>query len=149
MHNVKGHNKAAATKSVQTPSFSSATYLERLMAELDRAAISSRIQQAREQARLTQEELADALHVHRRSVQNWESPKLRLVPFDRLDDIARVTGADAQWLWHGDATPNGDRLEAVLEEVSAVRAEVQRVLAVVEQLREDRAQAKPDTRPGR
>lgn len=74
------------------------------MAELDRAAISIRIAQAREEAGLTQPELAELMEppVHMRSVQDWESPRNDTVPFRRLDQIARATRVTKEWLLHGD-----------------------------------------------
>ena len=73
------------------------------MAELDRAAISLRIAEARDKrAGLTQPELADIIGVHWRTVQDWESPKNPTVPWDRLGEIAEATGLTKEWLLHGD-----------------------------------------------
>lgn len=75
------------------------------MGELDRAAICARIAQAREEAGLTQVELGEALAppVHFRTIQTWESLRQPRVPWDRLDDIARVTGTTRDRILHGEA----------------------------------------------
>lgn len=100
------------------------------MAELDRAAICARIQQVREEAGLTQPELGEALEppVHWRTIQTWESVKQPRVPWDRLDEIARVTGTTKDWLLHGDTATAQDedvaarleRLEQTLERIEAL-----------------------------
>lgn len=95
------------------------------MAELDRAAVSSRIGVARKQSGLTQHEFADVMSVHFRTVQNWESLRDDRVPWDRLDEIARVTNVTRDWLLHGDQEPAGgavdgerlDRLERHIQEL--------------------------------
>lgn len=92
---------SSATKTRKVRTFSSATYLTKLMAELDRASICGRIAQAREEAGLTQPELGEVLGVHWRTIQTWESIKTPRVPWDRLDEIARTTGTTKDWLLHG------------------------------------------------
>src|ERR1043166_2728280 len=74
------HRKHPATKSRTERRFSSSRYLEELLAEVDRAAISLRLQESRELAGLTQAEMAEILHVHLNTVQNWESPRKRTIP---------------------------------------------------------------------
>lgn len=81
------------------------------MAELDRAAISLRIAEARDKrAGLIQTEIADLLGVHWRTIQDWESPKNPTVPWDRLSEIAEATGVTKEWLLHGmpPQAPPGD-----------------------------------------
>jgi transcriptional regulator with XRE-family HTH domain len=99
------------------------------MAELDRAAISVRLKQAREEAGLTQPELGDALDPprHWRTIQNYEDPKLGRVPWDALGQWARVTGKTKEWLLHGDVAPAGS-----LEELRPLIRE-----AVIDVLREE------------
>jgi hypothetical protein len=53
------HREISATFSRKVRTFSSANYLEGLMAELDRAAISIRMAQARDAAGPTQPEIAE------------------------------------------------------------------------------------------
>lgn len=98
------------------------------MAELDRAAICARIQEARTIAGLTQAELGDALTpaVHWRTIQTWESVKAPRVPWDRLDEIARVTGRSKEWLLHGDEVPAPRDIGARLDELFDLLASVHR-----------------------
>lgn len=85
------------------------TKLERRMSELERAAIMARIKQARTQAGLTQDELADLLNVQQRTIANYESIR---VPWRYLDKIAEVTGVSQEWLIHGERpAANGDLTE--------------------------------------
>lgn len=111
------------------------------MAELDRAAISVRLAESREQAGLTQEEMAEVLQrngtpLHWRTVQNYESPKIDRVPWDLLDQWARITGTTKEWLLHGDVE-DVDHLVAIEAELRDVRAElvaVRETLAAVDRL---------------
>ena len=114
--------------------FRGGEYVAALMAELSRAAIAQRIATARKQAGLDQHEVADLMHVHYRTVQDWESVKKQVTPFDRLDELSAVMGVTKIWLLHGeDAAEAGD-----------VRGLSQRLLEVedlVEQTREDMGEA--------
>jgi transcriptional regulator with XRE-family HTH domain len=117
------------------------------MGELDRAAICARIQQAREEAGLTQPELADLLHVHWRTVQTWESVKQPRVPWDRLDEIARATDKTKDWLLQGDErAPSDDRLARVEEQVGEVRQLVEDLLREFRDEREDPPAASSEPR---
>jgi DNA-binding transcriptional regulator YiaG len=117
--------KSSATRTNGARTFSSSRYLAKLMAELDRAAICARIAEARETAGLTQPELAEVLEppVHWRTVQTWESLKDPRVPWDRLDEIARVTGRTKEWLLHGEETvPAGELTQKLVGLQSSVDA---------------------------
>jgi transcriptional regulator with XRE-family HTH domain len=76
------------------------------MGKLERAAISVRLGETREEAGLTQPEMAELLRqegepLHFRTVQNYESPKNDRVPWDLLDQWAEITGTTLEWLLHG------------------------------------------------
>lgn len=62
--------------------------------------IGHRIAQARKEAGLTQQELADRLLVTRRSVQGYESGAV--VPYRRLNALAEALGRSAAWFLSGD-----------------------------------------------
>ncbi len=66
--------------------------------------ISKRIQQLRQQSGLTQEELANRLHVTRQAVSNWENRKTR-PDIDTLEAMAQVFGMDVVQLIYGDGSP--------------------------------------------
>lgn len=86
--------------------FRGGAYVANLMAELSRVGIAQRIQAARNEAGLKQHELADILHVHSHTIQNWESQKAPITPWDRLGEIANALGVTKQWLLHGEDQPN-------------------------------------------
>lgn len=121
------------TKQTDTRRFRGGDYVARLMAELEEAAISERLQHARKQAGLTQQQMADLLQVHKRSVEDYES-KLpdKPVPYDRINEWARLTKTTPEWLLHGD-----DRAAATPAEIQELReqlADVRRQLGRIERL---------------
>ena len=92
---LEGHNRRALA-------FRGGAYVANLMSELSRVGISQRIKQARLEAGLKQHEIADVLHVHRNTIQNWESQTNPITPWDRLGEIGDVLGVSRDWLIHGD-----------------------------------------------
>jgi transcriptional regulator with XRE-family HTH domain len=109
--------------------FSSARYLEELMGELDRAAISARLQESRETAGITQAEMAEILSVHENTVQNWESSRKGTVPFDRLDEWAAAANTTKRWLLHGEDGPDVSpgELTDLRQEIADLRASMDRI----------------------
>lgn len=107
------------------------------MAKLDRAAISERLQLAREQADITQEEMADILRVHVNSIRNWESVKVRTVPWDRIDEWSAITGRDKAWLLQGEEP------KQPVEGLSERLDQLERMLGEVLRRLEDPAQDSP------
>jgi transcriptional regulator with XRE-family HTH domain len=111
-----------------------------LVAELEARDISARIQRARKEAGLTQEQLADLLEVIPRSVQNYESGR---VPWNKINAIGKITGKSPEWLLHGDApdpfegrpaAKEQDQLLAIqetLESQTAALEDLQQQLGVV------------------
>jgi transcriptional regulator with XRE-family HTH domain len=137
---------SSLTKTRKDRTFRSGPYLARLMAELDRAAISTRLGESREQAGLTQPEIADVLHVHWRTVQNWESPRDSAVPWDRLDEWAQITGRPKEWLLHGDppeSKPDLSEINAKLDQLLEERVAIPSPFweTAIEVLERDPAQA--------
>jgi transcriptional regulator with XRE-family HTH domain len=108
-------------------------YLHSLMAELDRASISLRLGQSLTEAGITQQEMADLLHVHKRSVEDYVSPKIGTIPFDRLDEWAKATGTTKEWLLHGAeagiASP--EEVRALHEAVEQLQADVEEILRLL------------------
>lgn len=111
-----------ATISPKVRTFRGGEYVAALMAELSRAGIAQRIATAREQAGLSQPELADLMHVHYRTIQDWESPKKQVTPWDSLNDIAQITGVERDWLLHGDNQPPS--AESLAVRLAALEAKV-------------------------
>lgn len=102
------------------------------MAELDRAGISLRMGQSREAAGLTQPEIADLLHVHFRSVQDWESPRKHVVPFDRLGEWAELVNVSREWLLYGEAQAAVTLTPEMLARVESAIGVFERVAARLE-----------------
>lgn len=120
------------------------------MSELERLAICARIKQARQQAGLTQEELADLLHVRQRTIHNYETDR---VPWRLVSQIAEATGVTSQWLLHGDEPTPADgarqadvaelRREVARQQAENAKAwqETQAMLAEIRSLLEQRRSA--------
>lgn len=126
---------STATTGTASHTFRSGDYLRSLMAELDHAQISLRLKQARTRTavvdsaghkrKLSQDRMADLMHVHRRTVEDWENPKHPNVPFERLDEWAQITGVTKGWLLLGDEAPESQTLAG---EVRELRLMVERLL---------------------
>lgn len=90
---------------------------------LDAPAISRRIARARKAAGMNQHQLAAALGVHWRSIQNWERPD-QSVPWDRLTEIADRTDVSVEWLLGFEAVPakaSPAALSEVRDEIASLR----------------------------
>lgn len=120
------------------------------MAQIEERMVRARIKQARKEAGLTQQQLAELLEVIPRSVQNYEDPGDNgRTPWGKINAIAKATGRTSEWILHGDevvASPlelqqQLDRVEGKLDELlSAVGGEV---LPRLEVLRGEVATAGP------
>jgi DNA-binding transcriptional regulator YiaG len=101
------------------------------MAELERKAITARIEQARREVGLSQPEMAEALHVHERTYQNYESQKKPRVPWGLMNEIATITGKPTEWLIHGDRATTPDLMGAVdgnsQDDAAAPQAQLDRI----------------------
>jgi transcriptional regulator with XRE-family HTH domain len=89
-------------------------------------AIGGRIKQAREEAGLTQEDLADAIDVTTRTVQNYESGDTK--PYKKIGPIADATGVSTRWLLHGEADEDQASLSQMAGELAEIREMLSRVL---------------------
>lgn len=121
------------------------------LVELEHARIAKRIQQARKQAGLTQQQTANLLGVIQRTYQNYESQSTPRVPWDRLNDIARITSVKVEWLLHGD-TPDllsdldykGTDIEDRFNRIEvALRGQLQLLLAMAQRLGVEGAEPLP------
>lgn len=90
--------------------------------------ITARIKQAREEAGLSQERMADELGMSLRGYVHYESQTKPRVPFDRLEDIARFTRTSRDWLLYGNGVPSEDEtLRQLAREMGAMRALLERI----------------------
>jgi transcriptional regulator with XRE-family HTH domain len=122
-------------------------YLLDLMAELDRAAISLRLGESLKAAGIKQPEMAELLRVHKSAVEQYVSPKVKTIPFDRLEEWGKLTGTTKEWLLHGDPL-SPDQLVVLAERVEEVLAAVQELRSLVGPLVEAQRKEQPDTPRG-
>lgn len=91
------------------------------------AAVGERIKQARQEAGLTQDELADLVGVGMRQIQYYEAGESD--PYRKINKIAEVTNANAGWLLHGPTgEPAGDEIAARLQAVEEGQERAERLL---------------------
>jgi transcriptional regulator with XRE-family HTH domain len=98
-------------------------------AQKDPTGVGARIQEARLEAGLTQDELSDLVGVGMRQIQYYESGESN--PYRTLRRIADATGRSVGWFLHGDAPTElvAEDLSQRLEAVAAGQARVQAELA--------------------
>lgn len=93
-----------------------------LLMEFEPERIRARLRDARKEAGLTQQELADLMHVHKRSIENYENER---IPWDRLNDYARLLNREVEWFLFGEeAIPPEGQLSAVADAVEALVVDV-------------------------
>jgi transcriptional regulator with XRE-family HTH domain len=107
-----------------------------LAMELEREQIVQRIARARDEAGLTQQEAADLLGVHKRTIENWEHVR---VPWRDLNRVAEVYGKPLDWFLHGDAATERDeetvaRLGRIEQAQERTTAELQEQAALLREL---------------
>lgn len=100
-----------------------------LMAELQRQEIIERIRQARNEAGLTQPQMAELLDVAQRTYQNYERDR---VPWSLMGRISDISGRSLRWLLHGedDAEPS----MAVMQRLGALEIKLDRLLARLDEI---------------
>lgn len=100
-----------------------------LMTRIKEAEVRARIQQAREEFGLNQDQFAELLDVGKRSIQNYESREGQnaTVPYDKLGEIAAITGKSLKWLLHGD-DDEVTQLLTRLDRFEEQQAEINRTL---------------------
>lgn len=129
-------NIQSAQKLAATNGRSFRTFL--LMQQFAAQEIGQRIAQARREAGgMTQEELADALNVSKRSLQSYEAGVH--IPWKHFETMGRIFGRPLEWFLRGeneaerdelgdaDGSPD-DRLAALEAQVAAMRADVRKLL---------------------
>jgi transcriptional regulator with XRE-family HTH domain len=106
-----------------------------------RLAIANRLKAAREQAGLSQGQVAKILGLHRPSISEMEAGR-RSVSAEELTILAKTYGVSTIWLTESDESePSRDRLELAARELSKLKPEdLERLLHLLSSLRaeEDR-----------
>jgi transcriptional regulator with XRE-family HTH domain len=93
------------------------------MAQLQELEIVKRIEQARIESGLSQDEMADLLEVASRTYWNYENNR---VPYKLMGRISEITGRSLRWLLHGedDAEPSAQ----VMRQLTAMEQKLDRLL---------------------
>lgn len=131
-------------KSAATTRRNFSTFL--LVTQLEAKAIGARIQKARLEAGMTQEQVADVATFSKRSLQDYEAGVT--IPYRHLREIARLLDRPVEWLLHGPAE------EAAAEPASSgplledIEVKLDRLTAIVERLVEDLAGSRDDRDDG-
>lgn len=81
------------------------------MTEVPQWTIQDRLRKAREQAGMTQRELADAIGVAKSTISNYEAGTITHQRKIVMNQWALVTGVPVAWLW-GDDTPSDQGVTA-------------------------------------
>jgi transcriptional regulator with XRE-family HTH domain len=106
--------------------------------------IGSRLAQARKEAGLTQEQLAELVGVTPRSIQGYEAGKV--VPYRHLKRLEEITGKTPSWFLRNEAEPSAltpevaERLVALVERVAAEAERLADAAARIEGLLDVRPQ---------
>lgn len=105
----------------------------------DEGTIGRRLAQARREAGLTQEELAELVGVTTRSVQGYEAGSV--VPYRHLRQLEAATNKPTGWLLYGDDGPSppvGDVVERLAHLVEQIAEDAERIAQAVERLERGR-----------
>lgn len=84
-----------------------------LMAQFEAKEIGARIAQARREAGLTQEQLAELAPFSHRSLQDYE--RGQVIPYRQMRDIAQLLGRPVEWFLHGEKEDEPEVLEQLAE----------------------------------
>jgi transcriptional regulator with XRE-family HTH domain len=103
--------------------------------------IGARLKQARLEAGLTQEDMADLVGVSTRSWQGYEAGDV--VPYRQMERIGEITQRTVAWLLHGDIEAD----ESVDERLGKIEGQLDAIRGLLEE-RED-GNAKPQRAPSR
>src|SRR4051794_7778235 len=99
------------------------------MAQFEAKEIGARIAQARKEAGLTQEELAELAPFSYRSLQDYE--RGLTIPYRQLRDISKLLGQPVEWFLRGDEAEEPAML-ARLEAIEASLTQIDRKLDLLD-----------------
>lgn len=98
-----------------------------LMEQFAAREVGERIAQARIEAGMTQEDLAEVSPFSKRSLQDYEAGVT--IPYKHMRHLAKVLRRPVDWFLHGNPQPEDEEQLARLEaEVAALRADVAELL---------------------
>lgn len=105
-----------------------------LMEQFAAGEIGARIQQARRERGLTQEEFAELTTFSKRSLQDYESGVT--IPYKHLREISRLLRRPEEWFLYGD--PDEEDAEGLRGDITALRGEVAELRDLLHQLLSNR-----------
>lgn len=127
------HKKSVAQTLAATNGRNLRTFL--LMQQFEAQEIGARIQLARKERGLTQEELAEIASFSKRSLQDYEAGLT--IPYRHFRELARLLKRPVEWFLYGDQEDAAEERieqlrEIVREEIAAVRSDLAEILALLE-----------------
>ena len=130
--------KPAATKGRNFRTF-------QLVSQLEAKEIGARIAKARDEAGLTQEQVADLATFSKRSLQDYEAGVT--VPYRQMQELGRLLNREVAWFLHGETPADPDRLarlEAGIAAVTTILEHLEEGIArILERLDAQAAQPNP------
>lgn len=78
--------------------------------------IGERIREARTAKGLTQEQLAEQVHVTKQAVYKYETGIVTNIPLDKLESIAACLGVAPGYLAGWQGSPTGEELDALIQD---------------------------------
>jgi transcriptional regulator with XRE-family HTH domain len=84
--------------------------------EVIRMTIGERIREARTAKGLTQEQLAEQVHVTKQAVYKYETGIVNNIPLDKLESIAACLGVAPGYLAGWQGSPAGAELDALIQD---------------------------------
>lgn len=115
-----------------------------LVSQLEAQAIGERIAQARREAGLTQEEVADLATFSKRSLQDYEAGVT--IPYKHMREIARLLNRPVPWFLHGDAE---ESIPSSLERLDRIEAQLAAILEALARVARDEDDPPSDERAHR
>lgn len=103
------------------------------MAQFEAREIGARIAQARREAGLTQEQLAEIAPFSQRSLQDYE--RGLVIPYRQMRELAKLLGKPVEWFLHGEPEDEAtivERLDSIDERLELIEVSL-RLLVPAEQ----------------
>lgn len=127
--------RAATQESASRKARSYRSFL--VVAQLQAEEIGHRIAQARNEAGLTQEEMAALASFSKRSLQDYEAGVT--IPYRQMQEISQITGKPVDWFLHGaeGATQPAVAQELLVEALARVEAGLGEVTAELQALAQE------------
>jgi transcriptional regulator with XRE-family HTH domain len=111
-----------------------------MAADIDKKGIAARLRWAREQAGLSQGQVAQRMRVHRPTISQIEAGE-RNVRIDELDRFAELYGVSRDWLVDGDKVLPGERdprIELAARKLGKLKgADLDAILRLIQVLRDN------------